>query len=81
GTEIYENMKSAKLIDDSYWITDGATPVYTHENSFDNLLVMKERLLNKISLLPITSIKIINQLPNTYSILKYILVRIQNKRR
>lgn len=79
GTEIYENAKSAKLIDDSFWMTDGITPPYTVENSFDELLVMKERLLNKISLLPITPTRVINQLPNTYSILKYIFRRIKVK--
>ena len=79
GTEIYEIMKSAKLIDDSYWMTDGTTPIYDKENSFDELLMMKERLLNKISLLPITPVRIINQLPNSYSILKYLFRRIRRK--
>lgn len=79
GTEIYENMKSENLIDDSYWMTDGVTPIYDNENSFDELLIMKERLLNKISLLPVTPIRIINQLPNSYSILKYLIRRIKRK--
>lgn len=79
GTEIYEIMKSAKLIDDSYWMTDGATPIYDKENSFDDLLLMKERLLDKISLLPITPVRIINQLPNSYSILKYLIMKIKRK--
>jgi radical SAM superfamily enzyme YgiQ (UPF0313 family) len=50
GTEVYEIAKAAGKIDDSYWLTDLPTPLYTAENSQEQLFKYKEILLNYIAL-------------------------------
>lgn len=37
GTEVYEIAKAAGFIDDSYWLTDKPIPIFTVENSLDQL--------------------------------------------
>jgi radical SAM superfamily enzyme YgiQ (UPF0313 family) len=49
GTEIYEISKTAGLINDDYWLTDGPTPVFTVEHSLEELLKYQETLVNHIS--------------------------------
>lgn len=49
GTEIYEIAKTAKFIDDSYWLTDKLTPIFAVENSHEQLIAFQEILLNNIS--------------------------------
>jgi len=49
GTEVYEIAKTGGMIDDSYWLTDKPTPLFTLENSEEQLIKFKEILLNHIS--------------------------------
>lgn len=50
GTEVYEIAKAGGMIDDSYWLTDKPTPLYTLENSQEQLFKFKKILLDHISL-------------------------------
>lgn len=49
GTEVYEMAKTAGIINDDYWLTDGLAPVFTAENSFEKLTKFQDILLNNIS--------------------------------
>jgi len=49
GTEVYEIAKSKGFVDDSYWLTNKETPIYTAENTYDELEEFKERISNNIS--------------------------------
>jgi anaerobic magnesium-protoporphyrin IX monomethyl ester cyclase len=49
GTEIYENMKNAGKIDDSYWMTEKHVPLFTVENSIEELMHLKSLILDHIS--------------------------------
>lgn len=53
GTELYDIAKKAKIIKDSFWLTDRPTPFFTAEYSVKNLLKFKERTLESIGLLKI----------------------------
>jgi len=55
GTEVYEIAKRKGLMDDSYWMTDKGTPLYTAEHPEDILLEFKEKILNHIALSRITT--------------------------
>ena len=57
GTEAYEIAKSKAIIDDSYWLTDQDTPLYTGEHSKEKLYEFKEIILNHIALNRIFTIK------------------------
>lgn len=50
GTEIYEIAKAGHMIDDDYWLSDNPTPLFTLENSLEQLFYFKEVLLNHISM-------------------------------
>lgn len=49
GTQLYEDMKGAGLIDDSYWFTDGKCPNWTVEHDEKELAEMREYLLRRVS--------------------------------
>lgn len=44
GTEVYEIMKSKKMIDDSYWMSDKPCPYYTVEYTKEELFQMSNRI-------------------------------------
>lgn len=77
GTEIYEIAKAGGIINDDYWLTNKPTPLFTLENSQEQLLRFKEILLNYISverfLTPAGFIRQLDMIPYN---LKYIM---QNK--
>ena len=50
GTEVYELAKAGGTIDDDFWLSDAPSPLFTLENSQEQLLAFKERLLNHICL-------------------------------
>ena len=49
GTEIYEIAKDSGLIDDNFWLSDKPTPIFTVENSLDQLFHFNDIILNHIS--------------------------------
>lgn len=50
GTEVYDLAKQAGAINDDFWLTDQPTPLFTIENSQEQLFKFKEILLNRIAL-------------------------------
>ncbi|HAH32829.1 MAG TPA: hypothetical protein DCL44_11005 [Elusimicrobia bacterium] len=50
GTDVYEMTKRAGVLNDDFWLSDKLTPLYTLENSPEQLLELREILLNHISL-------------------------------
>jgi len=44
GTEVYESMKAAGKIDDSYWLTNKPCPYYTVDHSEEKLQAMANRI-------------------------------------
>jgi len=50
GTHIYDIAKNAGQIDDSYWMTDKPTPLFTVEHTENELKRLKHILLDHISL-------------------------------
>jgi len=44
GTELYDLSKRQGLIDDAYWSTDGAPPLYTGEHDVDGLILLQMML-------------------------------------
>jgi radical SAM superfamily enzyme YgiQ (UPF0313 family) len=53
GTELYELMKQAGKIDDSYWLTDGDCPNYTVEHDVHTIMEMRRYILKRVSFLRI----------------------------
>jgi len=49
GTEVYEIAKAANFIDDSYWLTDKPIPIFTLENSYDQLVQFEKIFLYHLS--------------------------------
>jgi len=49
GTEVYEIAKRKGFVEDSYWLTDKETPIYTAENSYEKLTEFKKELANSLS--------------------------------
>jgi len=49
GTEVYRLCVSSGYLDDGYWLSDLPTPLYTLENSADQLFAYKNLLLEHIS--------------------------------
>lgn len=50
GTEVYELMKKAGKMDDSYWMTDQPVPLYTAEHDEATLYRFKDEILDQIAL-------------------------------
>ncbi|MCK4554482.1 B12-binding domain-containing radical SAM protein [Candidatus Parcubacteria bacterium] len=50
GTEVYEIAKDGGMINYDYWLSDSPTPLFTLENSKEQLFAFKNILLNHISL-------------------------------
>lgn len=50
GTEVYEIAKEKASIDDSYWMTSGAAPLYTAEHSVPKLIEYKNSILNEVAI-------------------------------
>jgi len=48
GTEVYEIAKSKGMIDDEFWLSDKQIPMYTAENSYEELKKFGDILLNNI---------------------------------
>jgi anaerobic magnesium-protoporphyrin IX monomethyl ester cyclase len=57
GTEVYDLAKKAGMINDAYWLTAKPTPLYTVEHSNQELMEMKNQILNHIALFRIFSFK------------------------
>lgn len=57
GTEVYEISKRNKIIDDSFWLTDAAVPLYTAEHSREVLFKMKEDLRSFIAFKEILTVQ------------------------
>lgn len=49
GTAVYEMMKEAGYISDDYWMGTQATPFYTVEHSKEELMRMKNEILDTIA--------------------------------
>jgi len=49
GTELYEIAQKNDQIDDSYWLTDKPTPIFTAEHSQEKLLSYHTKIRNHIS--------------------------------
>jgi len=49
GTEVYEIAKSKGMIDDEFWLSDKEIPMYTAENSYNELKKFGEIILNNIA--------------------------------
>lgn len=49
GTEIYYLAKKDGIINDDYWLSKKTTPLFTVEHNLDELLLLKESLLDYIS--------------------------------
>jgi radical SAM superfamily enzyme YgiQ (UPF0313 family) len=79
GTEIYDIAKNAHIIDDSYWMTDNATPLFTLQHSLDELAKYKSDTLDHISLLQFATPKgFVAQYAMTPFILKFFISNISN---
>lgn len=50
GTVVHEIMKAAGKIDDDYWLTDRPTPFYTVNHTEEDLMRMKNTLLDGIAI-------------------------------
>lgn len=73
GTEVYEIAKTSGMLDDNYWLDNKPTPIFTVENSQNQLLSYKEEMLNNISLSRlITPAGFISQLTMLPYCLKYL---------
>lgn len=55
GTEVYEMMKRAGCISDDYWMSDKTTPFYTVDHSGEELMQMKNEILDVIAVERITT--------------------------
>jgi|10_taG_2_1085330.scaffolds.fasta_scaffold05594_6 radical SAM superfamily enzyme YgiQ (UPF0313 family) len=62
GTELFTLAKEAKMIvpgygviDDNYWLTDGAVPWYEVDHKYEQLLKWKEKIRNEIGLQRLTA--------------------------
>src|SRR5690606_35268510 len=51
GTELYEMMKQADKIDDSYWLTDKDCPMFTLEHSERQIIKWRKKILYRTSFL------------------------------
>lgn len=60
NTEVYEIMKTAGMIEDSYWLTDGNVPYFTVENSLEDL----DRMVARISISCMTKRQMIVRILN-----------------
>lgn len=49
GTEVYRIAQAAGMINDDFWLSDASTPIYTAENSIEQLFEFKNIILNNIS--------------------------------
>ena len=49
GTEVYEIAKSKGVINDKFWLSDKEIPIYTAENSYEELKNLGDILQNNIS--------------------------------
>lgn len=50
GTEVYEKVKAAGLINDEYWLTDKPVPHYTVENTIEEIRKFNEMLTVNLDL-------------------------------
>jgi len=74
GTEIYDIAKAAGTIDDSYWLTDKPTPLFTVEHSTKELKQYKDIMLNHISLSRYFTLQgFIRQVSMTPYIIKFLI--------
>jgi radical SAM superfamily enzyme YgiQ (UPF0313 family) len=49
GTEVYKIAKSKGMIDDSFWLSDKEIPLYTAENSYEELKKLGDILIDNVS--------------------------------
>ena len=78
GTEVYEIAKAKDMIDDSFWLSDNPTPLFTVENSKEQLFQYKEIYMNHLSLDRFwTKDGLGAQLPMLPYILKYLVLNIR----
>lgn len=50
GTELYEIAKKARIVRDSYWLTEKQTPYFTAEHSVRQLQAFKKQVMDSIGL-------------------------------
>jgi len=76
GTEVYKIAKKKGFIDESYWLSDKETPIYTAENSYEKLNYFKRLMAENLSLYKIKTIRgFSSQLEVLPSAIKYFLKR------
>jgi len=49
GTEVYEIAKSKGMIDDEFWLSDKEIPIFTAENSYEELKKFGEIILDNVA--------------------------------
>ena len=80
GTEVYEIAKSKNFIDDDFWLSDREIPLYTVENSYEELDEFSNILLDNICFKRIITWKgFVSQFEMIPYLLKYFLIRIKEK--
>lgn len=80
GTEVYEIAKSKGMIDDEFWLSRKEIPIYTVENSYEELNRLGGILLDNICFHRILTLKgFVAQFEMIPYLLKYLLTRIQEK--
>ncbi len=57
GTVVYEIAKKKGFIDETYWLSDKETPIYTAENSYEKLNYFKRLMAENLSLYKIKTIR------------------------
>lgn len=74
GTEIYEIARKNGMIDDSYWLTPGETPIFVVEHSEEKLTEYKRQILDSIALRRFFSLTgFVRQLDMVPHIIRYAL--------
>ena len=80
GTEVYEIAKQKGMIDDSFWLSDKETPIFTAENSYEKLKNLGDILQNNISFYRILTLKGFKaQFEMIPYLVKYLLTKIKEK--
>jgi len=80
GTEIYEIAKAKGMISDEFWLSDKPTPLFTVENSKEQLFRFKDIYLNHLSMNRLLTLKGLRaQFKMLPYIVKYIINNISIK--
>jgi len=80
GTEVYEIAKSKGMVSDEFWLSDGQTPLFTAENSYEELNKLGKILRDNISFYRILTPKGFKaQFEMIPYLAKYLLIKIKEK--